>query len=314
MKKQRVIIVTPLLNEEKNIRPFITEVKRSLAPYTEYTVSFLFIDDGSTDLSWKIIQKFAKKDKRILALKLVRNFGSHIAWYAGLQSLSEKNDFDKVVLLTIDLQDPPALIPQLLHKINSEIRIAWAVRQNRDDDWLTAIFSHSFYSLVRKLALPSMPSGGMDFCAIDKTVVHAVVNSAEKNTSLLALILWLGYPQVMLPYIRRQRHSGRSHWSMTKKLKLFVDTFVAFSYFPIRLMTYLGFAVSLCGFGYAGLVFIRRLLYGAPIEGWSSLMLVVLLLSGVQLLMLGIVAEYLWRTLDETRRRPMYLVDQKFNL
>lgn len=314
MKKQKIVIVTPFLNEEPNIIPFITEVKRVFSSQNEYQLSFLFIDDGSIDLSWKMISQQAKKDSSIAALKLSRNFGSHTAWYAGLTALCARGDFDRVVLITVDLQDPPDLIPQLLSKLKNGVRVAWAVRKNRKDIGFGTVFSRVYYKLVRLLALPNMPEGGMDFCALDRKIVTDVVHHAEKNTSILGLIMWLGYKQEMIPYTRKQRLKGASHWTLAKKLKLFTDTFVAFSYFPIRLMTYIGFIVSLSGFFYAGVVFVRRLIYGAPIEGWSSLMLVVLILSGIQLLMLGIVAEYLWRTLDETRKRPMYLVDQKLNL
>ncbi len=314
MKKQKIVVVTPFLNEEQSIIPFITEVTRVFSKHTEYEFSFIFVDDGSTDSSWLMVSAQAKKNSRISALKLSRNFGSHIAWYAGLTALVEHGIFDRAVLMTIDLQDPPDLIPQLLLRLKDGVRIALAVRRDREDALVGSSFARIYYTLVRRFALPNMPEGGVDFCALDRKVVEEVVRYGEKNTSLLGLILWLGYTQVMIPYTRRPRKIGTSHWNITKKLKLFVDTFVAFSYFPIRLMTYLGFAVSLVGFGYASVVFVRRLLYGAPIEGWSSLMLVVLILSGVQLVMLGIVAEYLWRTLDETRKRPMYLVDQKLNL
>lgn len=314
MKREKVVIITPLLNEEENIHPFIDEVKHALSTHKQYELSFMFVDDGSTDNSWGIFEELAKNNKKISALKLSRNFGSHTAWYAGLAALVERGNFDKTVLITVDLQDPPELIPQLLVKLRGGIRVAWAVRQKREDRGVGSFLSRLYYLLVRRFALPAMPEGGMDFCAFDRKVAESVVASHEKNTSLLALILWLGYAQVTVPYTRKSRRYGHSHWSIAKKLKLFVDTFVAFSYFPIKLLTYLGFAISLMGFGYAGVVFVRRLIYGAPIEGWSSLMLVVLILSGVQLLMLGIVAEYLWRTLDETRKRPMYLIDQKLNL
>jgi dolichol-phosphate mannosyltransferase len=137
-----------------------------------------------------------------------------------------------------------------------------------------------------------------------------VTRVEEKNTSIFGLIMWSGFHQTFVPYHRRARQRGASRWTLGKKLKLFVDSFVSFSFFPIRLVSYLGLLVSALGFFYAAVVAVRRFFYATPVEGWSSIMVAVVTLSGLQLLMLGIVAEYLWRTFDESRKRPPYIIKE----
>jgi dolichol-phosphate mannosyltransferase len=208
------------------------------------------------------------------------------------------------------MQDPPELVPLLLAKWREGNRIVWGAREKRDDPFFTILFSRLYSSLMRRLALTNMPPSGVDVCMIDRRVIDEVLRMQEKNTSLIGLIMWSGYNQAFVPYQRRARAHGESKWTLAKKLKMFVDSFVSFSFFPIRMVSYLGLSISMLGFAYALFIIARRIVYDTPIVGWSSLMVAITTLSGIQLIMLGVVAEYLWRTFDETRRRPPYIVNE----
>lgn len=308
-RNKHIVIISPLLNEENNIEIFYKEVQKVLKKSTNFEYSFLFIDDGSKDSSWEVLKKISK-NKNVKAIKLSRNFGSHIALFAGIEKAIKSLKVDYVLLTTIDLQNPPELIPKMIKKIEKDSRVVWGYRAKREEG-LNHVFSNIYYHLVRRFALSAMPKGGIDYCLIDKKVASEIVAISEKNTSIFGLILWLGYKQEMIPYTRKEIIGRKSRWSLSRKLKLLIDTFVSFSYAPIWMVTYLGFGISFLGFLYALFIIFRRFFYGITIEGWSSLMLVTLILSGIHLIMLGIVAEYLWRTFDSSRSRPMYLIDKE---
>jgi dolichol-phosphate mannosyltransferase len=200
------------------------------------------------------------------------------------------------------------MLVTMLEKWRQGTMVVWGTREQRDDPWSAKAFSWLYSTLMQKLALSEMPRTGLDLCLIDRKVVQAVVEMREKNTSIFGLILWSGFPQVFVPYYRESRKRGKSRWTLGKKIKLLVDSFVAFSFAPIRMVSYAGICLSLLGFLYGAFILMRGLLGLTQVEGWATLVTLVVFLSGVQLLMLGIVAEYLWRTFDETRRRPPYVV------
>ncbi len=185
-----------------------------------------------------------------------------------------------------------------------------AVRETRRDPWAHRICSAIYYRLMRRYAIPDMPPGGFDFVLVDRKVIDIVTAVREKNTTLMGLILWTGFPRASIPYTRQARRKGRSMWSFSRKVKYFIDSFVSFSYFPIRLIQALGLISALCGLAYAILIIVLRLLNRIPVEGWSPLMIVILFLGGAQFVTLGILGEYLWRTLDETKRRPPFVVEK----
>jgi len=164
----------------------------------------------------------------------------------------------------------------------------------------------------RTVALRDLPAAGADFFLMDRCVIDAFNQFHESHVSILALITWMGFRQATISYNKQARLHGRSGWSLEKKLKLVVDSITSFTYFPIRLMSYVGFAIALFGFLYAGFV-VSTALRGHPPQGWASLMVVVLVLGGIQMVMLGVLGEYLWRALDEARRRPRYIIEAAFD-
>lgn len=302
----KLSIVVPVCNEEENLPLLLEKLDKVVSPLQNVVAEFVFVDDGSRDGSLAILRTAAHRDPRMRVVSFSRNFGSHVAMMAGVQHSTG----DAVANISADLQDPPELLPSLLEKWREGYEIVWGYRATRDDPAATILLSRMYASLIRQLALRDMPRTDVDVCLIDRRVANIVGGMNEKNTSIFGLIMWSGFKQTFVPYSRLSRQHGQTKWTISRKLKLFVDSFVAFSFFPIRLVSYLGITVSLAGFVYAVIVIAERLLYGKPVRDWSSLMVVLVSLSGLQLLMLGIVAEYLWRTLDASRKRPLYIVKE----
>jgi polyisoprenyl-phosphate glycosyltransferase len=304
-------VVVAAYNEEGNL-PVLLE--RALAvdwAALRMEPEFVFVDDHSTDRTPEILASYAARDTRVKVLRFSKNFGSHKAFTAGLEHCTG----DAAVILAADLQDPPETIPLLVEKWRSGAKVVWAVRGDREGESLaTRIFSRLYYFLMRRFAEVRPPRKGADFLLVDKAVVAELRAAPEKHTSLLSLIQWMGFDQAEITYSKAARLSGRSKWTLRKKIKLAVDSFVSFSYFPLRLASACGLVFAFSGFAYAAITAIRALVMGSPVQGWASLMCVLLIVSGVQLIMLGIVGEYLWRTFDETRGRPRFIIEKRINL
>lgn len=211
--------------------------------------------------------------------------------------------------MSADLQDPPALIPEMVTAWISGERLVLATRRARQDNWLSRITSATFYRLMRAFSLPQMPVGGFDFFLVDRQLVEIVKQAREANPFIQGLVLWPGFRPYIIPYERRRRTLGRSQWGLARKIKYFIDGFVGYSFAPIRLVSVSGIALSFLGLAGAVAVIVQRLAFGTRLQGWSSIMVALLVLSGLQMLMLGVLGEYLWRTFDQARRRPLYVVN-----
>jgi len=273
-------------------------------------LELVFVDDHSRDRTPALLRELAARDPRVKVLRFSKNFGSHKAFTAGLEHCTG----DAAVILAADLQDPPETIPQLFAKWRAGAKVVWAVRDERPGESpVTVALARLYYFLMRRFAEVQPPRSGADFLLVDRQVLDLLRQSPEKHTSLLALIQWMGFAQDQIPYTKAPRHAGRSKWTLRKKLKLSIDSFVSFSYVPIRLMSTCGFLFAVTGFVYAVVVAVRALAYGSPVQGWPALMCAVLITSGVQLLMLGVLGEYLWRAFDETRGRPRYIIEERIN-
>lgn len=298
-----ISIIIPIFNEEENLSPLYQRLD-NISKKSEHNFEFIFVDDGSSDKSFSLLNELSIKDDRVKVIKFSRNFGSHAGCLAGL--INSKGD--ACAFISADLQEPPELIPSLIKQWGNGYEVVIGVREEKENS--TRIFPRFYYFLVRKFALKNMPQKGTDVFLIDKKVVNAITNMKEKNTSVFGLILWSGFNQTFVSYKREARQKGISKWSPGKKIKLFIDTFVSFSYFPIRLISFFGILVAFTGFIYAIVVIINRLFFFKAVEGWASLMVVLLMVSGVQLLMLGILGEYLWRSFDESRNRPIFIIEK----
>ena len=311
MAKPLLAVVVPVFNEEGNLRAFheaVSEVMRSLG---DYEWEFIFVDDGSRDGSFDVLAGLRKQDDRVHALRFPRNFGSHVAIAAGLDHCHG----DAAVVMAADLQDPPALIRDFVARWREGYDVVWGARTGRDDGALRAWGMGLFYRLVRRFAIPTYPSGGTgSFCLITRPVIEAFRQCNERNRLTFGLIAWSGFRETAVPYHRPRRLVGSSSWTLRKMLEAALDTFVSFSSLPIRAISFLGLLVSGLSFVFGVYVFANQILWGTRVQGWTSVMLAVLLLGGVQLLMIGVLGEYLQRILEEARARPLYIVERTLGL
>jgi dolichol-phosphate mannosyltransferase len=306
MSANHVSIVLPTFNEQDNLVPIHDRLAAVADGLPEIRFDFIFADDGSTDDSAQVIEALRAADPRVHHLRLARNCGSHAAAHAGLSFCRG----DAAVVMAADLQDPPELISRLLAKWRTGARVVWGVRRpGRIQGTGSRILARLFYFLMNRISDVRQPPTGADVFLIDRTVIEAFKSTAEKNTSTSMLIAWLGFSQTSLEYTKAARNAGVSKWSLAKRLKMFYDSIISFSYVPLRIMSFAGLLCALAGLLYSLLIFFSAL-RGHPVEGWASLMIVVLLMGGVQMMMMGMLGEYLWRTYDETRARPRYVIEK----
>ena len=303
-------IVTPAFNEARSI-PALHERLTAVLSGLELQWEWVVVDDHSPDGTWAVLRELAAREPRLKAVRLARNSGSHTALACGLQQARG----DCAVVLAADLQDPPETLPALLEKWRAGAKIVWAVREGREgESAATKGFARLYYGIMRRfVGISEMPATGADFFLLDRRVIDVLNVFKESNVSLLALLTWMGFRQDRIFYVKQARQHGRSGWNLEKKLKLVVDSVTSFTYKPIRFMSYAGFAVALAGFFYA-LVVVVNALVGKPSPGWSSLMIVLLLVGGLQMLMMGVLGEYVWRALDEARGRPRFIVEDEIGL
>ena len=300
-------IVVPVYFNEMNLPETIPQLLALEPRLPGFRLELVFVDDGSGDRSLEVLREFQSRyPGHIKVLKLTRNFGSMAAIQAGLTAATG----DCVGMIAADLQDPPELFIEMVEHWARGAKAVFAVRADREDSLSEKMFARAYYSLIRRFALPSYPEGGFDFFLVDRSVVREVNKIREKNTNLMSLIFWMGYRPVMIPYVRRARTKGVSRWTTAKKIKLFVDSFVAFSYAPIRIVSVTGLLFALSAFLYGSYVFFAWAVRDIPVKGYAPIVIVLAFASGIQMTMLGVLGEYLWRVLDETRRRPPFVIEE----
>ncbi|MBR5939291.1 glycosyltransferase family 2 protein, partial [Candidatus Saccharibacteria bacterium] len=266
----------------------------------------IMVDDGSGDKSYEIMKKLCENDKKIKLIKLARNFGSHVALLAGLTHATG----DCVTCISADLQDPPENIMKMLEKWKAGTKVVLAVRKDREESLMQKFFSNTYYRLMRRYALKDMPKGGFDSFLIDKKVAKIISEMEEKNTSIMGQILWCGFKHEMIYYVRRKREKGKSRWTLSKKIKLFIDSFVSFSYVPIRFASVVGILASFASLVWIIVIVCTKIFVGIDTDGWTTLMAVLLFSSGLILLTLGVIGEYVWRIFDAVRSRPVFIIEE----
>jgi polyisoprenyl-phosphate glycosyltransferase len=297
-----ISIVTPAFNEALNL-PAVYE--RLVAAMREVggDWEWIVVDDHSRDTTFAVIEALALQDVRVRGFRLSRNSGSHVAITCGLHQV----DSDAAVMMAADLQDPPETLAAMVARWRQGAQVVWATRRVQPGEASHRGFAAVYYWMMRRLVgMTEMPARGADFFLIDRVVVDAFRRFSERNVSVLALITWLGFRQAFVEYDKQPRWSGQSGWTLPRKIKLVVDSITSFSPFPIRLCTYGGLALLACS-----LVLFIFALTLLPQLGGGVLLLFSLIvgLTGLQLVAVGVVGEYVWRALEESRRRPPYLIE-----
>ena len=306
--EMKMSIVTPCYFNEKNLDDTYAEIRSTVFDrMPEYEWEWILVDDGSGDRTLDTALRLQEGDGRIRVVKLSRNFGEFRAVVAGL-SVAQG---EAVVVICADLQDPPSLIPKLVESWEQGNKVNLAVRAGREGSRLKNWFADTYYRLIRKWVIADYPERGFDFFLIDQSVVRELVRMQEKNSSIYLQLIWLGYKPTIVEYDQKDREKGVSMWTYSKRINLFVDTFIVFSHKPIRFLTGTGLAVGLISLLFGVYVVIDKIVNHTP-AGWASVMLAVLLTSSFQMVMMGILGEYLWRNLDESRKRPLYVIDEVF--
>ncbi len=302
--RRRVTIVTPVYNEEACLPLYVESVRRTLLARTDIDYDVLFVDDGSTDRSWELIERICAADARFRGLRLSRNFGAHIALCAGFDAVRA----DAVAVLACDLQDPPEAVIEFVGKWKAGADIVWGHRRQRDDSLWRRLASRVFGATMRRYAMPrgSRFATG-SFLLADRKVVQAVQQMREYSRITFALVAWTGFRQEIVEYDRQRRRAGASGWTFWRMIRTMYDAFVGFSALPIRLTTSLGIAISLLSIPLA-IYLIASWLLGDPLPGYTSVMLVLTVFFGIQFLLMGLVGEYLYRIYLEAVRRPLYFV------
>ncbi len=302
----KLSIVVPVYYNEDTLMDLYQDMQaKILGKIGNYEL--VFVDDGSGDDSWKIMNQIKDMDpENVRLVKLSRNFGEHAALLAGLSVCTG----DCAVTKQADLQEDSTLILEMYDSWKKGNKVVLAVRRSRDENRVKVFFANMYYFMIRKFVNKNMPVGGCDCYLIDRKVIEVLERLDEKNSSLTLQVLWAGFQTDMVYFDRRDREKGKSRWTFAKKFKLVMDSMMSFSYVPIRFMTYIGVLFDI----FALILFISVLAEffssGVPITGWSSLMCVILLSSGLILSMLGVLGEYLWRTLDASRTRPPFIIDE----
>lgn len=303
MNKPLVSIIIPCWNEEEVLDAFYHETTKAVSD-VQADFEFLFIDDGSTDGTAGKIIRLAESDSRIRLLRLSRNFGSFAAIAAGFHHCRG----DAAMCISADLQDPPSLIPQLIDKWQDGHDIVWAAFDGRSDPFLKRTASSVFYWLIRRIALKNIPPQGMNVGMFSRRVIDIYRALPDRDSIPIFTILKMGFPQTHIFYERQDRVAGTSGWSFWRRVRSAIDVIITFSYVPVRMISAIGIVAAILGLIYALVIMVKWAAFGAEVPGWSSLMAVLLIVSGIQMVMLGFITEYLWRQSQQARSEPRYIV------
>ena len=300
----KISIIIPVYYNSDTLMLLYEDMKEKiLGQLGDYEI--VMVDDGSGDDSWSVMNRIREMDENVKCVRLSRNFGEHAALLAGLSQCTG----DCAVTKQADLQEDSELIIRLYDKWKEGNKVVLAVRQERDEPAIKKFFANMYYSIVRKTIDKKMPKGGFDCYLLDRQAIEVLLRLDEKNSSLSLQVLWIGFKSDNVYFHRKDREVGKSRWTFSKKFKLVFDSMMSFSYFPIKFMSGLGVLMAILAFIWIIAVVIEFIAIGTPVQGWSTLMCLVLFSAGMILLMLGVLGEYLWRTLDATRNRPVFIID-----
>jgi polyisoprenyl-phosphate glycosyltransferase len=305
----KLSVITPAFNEAASL-PELHKRLSAILGREAVDWEWIVIDDHSSDGTPDVLEALTLRDARVRGVRFARNQGSHAAISYGLRDALG----DAAVMVVADLQDPPETIPEMLHRWRAGAQVVWAVRRVRLDERVPMLsFGRVYYFMMRNvIGLHSMPSTGADFFLADRAVIDAVNSFPERHVSLFALLSWIGFRQESVEYDKQPRSAGRSGWSLRKKVNLVSDSITAFSDLPLRAGGLVGAAVAVLGVILV-LLAVAGVGTGALAPGSLLILAGILVVGGLNLLMLGIVGEYLWRALDESRRRPPYVIERRFD-
>ena len=308
----KITLLVPCYNEEMVLPLFWRACQKVLATCSGVEFDYVFVNDGSTDDTLSVLKKLAAEQSNVKVLSLSRNFGKEVALTAGLANVPPAAD--GVIVLDADLQDPPSVIPEFIEKFKEGYDVVYGVRSNRDtDSWLKRTTAQLFYKGYNFLSDRPMPPHAGDCRLLSRRVIDALLLLPERERFMKGLFNWVGFKSVAVPFERQKREAGTTKWNYWKLWNFALQGITADSTVLLRLWAYIGMCVSLLAVLFAGWVAFKKIVWGNPVSGYASLMVAILFCSGVQLISLGIIGEYLSRIFIEVKQRPLYLIDEKIN-
>lgn len=298
-------IVVPCFNEEESVEIFFKEIQKVLA---DQNYEIIYINDGSSDNTLKEIKKLANENSNIKYISFSRNFGKESAIYAGLKNASG----DLVCLIDVDLQHPPSLIPEMIETIfNEDYDVVAARRVSRKGEpAIKSFFSHSFYKIFNRISEIELVEGATDYRVMTRQVVDSILELSEYNRFSKGLFHWVGFNTKWIPYENIERIAGETTWSFWGLVQYSIEGIVAFTTIPLSISTFIGTIISIIAFIYMIFIVIRYLIYSDPVQGYPTIMCVMLFLGGIQLLSIGVLGKYLEKTYVETKNRPIFIVKE----
>ncbi len=305
---KKLTMVVPAYNEEEALPIFYEEASSVEAELKEVEIEYLFVDDGSSDGTLSVLRELHKKDSRVRYISFSRNFGKEAAIYAGLQNATG----DYVAILDADLQDPPSLLPEMLAAIRDEGYDCVGSRRvtRKGEPPIRSFFARMFYRIMNKISSADIVDGARDFQLMNRKVVNAILSMGEYNRFSKGIFGWVGYKKKWLEYENIERSAGETKWSFWKLFLYALDGIVAFSTAPLIISSVMGLVFCLLSFIAIIFIIVRTLIFGDPTSGWPSMVCIIVFIAGVQLLCMGILGQYMAKTYMETKRRPLYLVEE----
>lgn len=306
-EKKLITILVPAYNEQEVLNLLYDRLQKLMDEQSKYNFEILFINDGSKDDTFKIMQNLRKKDKRVCYLNLSRNFGKETAMMAGL----DYSKGDCVIIIDADLQDPPELIPEMLKYWEEGYDDVYAKRRSRKgESFMKKFTSKMYYKTLQSITNIEIQKDTGDFRLLDRRCVEALKSIRESQRYTKGLFSWIGYNKKEILYDRDPRAAGQTKWNYGKLINLSIDGLTSFTTAPLRWSALIGILISLAGFIYMLVIIFKTLVYGVDVPGYSSTMVVILFLGGIQLIFLGVIGEYLGRAFYETKGRPLYFIDR----
>ena len=306
----KLSVIVPCYFNEDNIPVTTRELMANEAGFPpEVTFEYVFVNDGSGDDTLGALRRAqALYPDRIRVVDLAGNVGSYNAIVAGIAHATG----DCLAVITADMQDPPELMVQMYQIWQQGFKLIIGNRQDREETGLSAVLAKVFHWLMKHMALRNIPDGGFDFVFFDRQVAAEVLKLHERNSNVFYLMVWMGFAYVNIPYVRKKRAIGKSRWTLSKKVKLLIDSLLSFSFVPVRAISLMGLALGGTALIYGLYIIALRLSGAGEPAGWSALMVVLLFVSAFQMIALGVIGEYVWRGLDAARQRPLYIVREVF--
>jgi len=300
-----ITVIIPIFNEYEGIPFLVDSLNEFFGQNNNLNAEVIFVNDGSKDNSVERLISMVHRTYKAKVISFSRNFGSHAALRAGISHASG----EYICFNYADLQDPLELIIQMKDLMDQGNDIIWAQRESTKVPWGEKMFSKFYARLMQKFAFKNFPEKGFDIVMFNKKVAAEVNKNVEANSSIFLQILGMGFKQTSITYKKRERKTGVSKWTLSKKIKLFIDSFVAFSYAPIRFVTIVGIVFFILGCIWTVYIIVRKIFFHDLAPGWPALMSILMIGFGITNISLGIIAEYLWRTLDASRKRQVFIID-----